>query len=610
MNELPHHSLSLAGLGRFKAFAGHEDFDIRPITLLYGYNSSGKSSFLHSLLFLDQFRRDGNANVFKTHLGEESVDLGGFEHFIHRKDGLRELPCTFSVGFEETETEASGEYAASDSGLASLVVDPILKLTVGRAPDLIPYLETLEFVSSGDWVVRLSFEPPQEGEDNLPHKTQVNSSHVVWEHLNEAEDEHPLDSDGEVDPSIEERGDEDWNYDDHDDLDEDPLRLDSLTDDEEDEVNNNEYEYLEDSVSTHLRVSRRLEISFSDEDAGSFKRPCIEFFEALMRRTSGAFEEVFGTGRINYLGPLRAIPERNSLAWVDSGPNWSSSGASHWQSIKDDPEVRKEANHWLEKLFGPQYRFVVKPYLSLSRASKIVETVLTEGEGDRALKNLREVLANANECSPEELSDELSNQVGKMLVQLVGGVDQKFDSVRENWTGKEFPFGDSESKLVLEDIQGEVPIEVGARDIGVGVSQVVPLIAMAVSLRNSVILVEQPEIHLHPMQQATLAELIIHSALGDRSNRFALETHSEFFLKKVQRKIGMHSVGKTEDKQPISSDDASVYHVTKLDHSSDPTAGDRKKGTRMKLDSDGALTGKWPDGFFGELKKDVLWYAK
>ena len=159
MNELPHHSLSLAGLGRFKAFAGHEDFDIKPITLLYGYNSSGKSSFLHSLLFLDQFRRDGHANVFKTHLGEESVDLGGFEHFIHRKDGLRELPCTFSVGFEETETEASGEYAASDSGLASLVVDPILKLTVGRAPDLIPYLETLEFVSSGDWVVRLFFEP-------------------------------------------------------------------------------------------------------------------------------------------------------------------------------------------------------------------------------------------------------------------------------------------------------------------------------------------------------------------------------------------------------------------------------------------------------------------
>ena len=80
--------------------------------------------------------------------------------------------------------------------------------------------------------------------------------------MNEAEDEHPLDSDGDVDPSIEERGDEDWNYDDHDDLDEDPLRLDSLTDDEEDKVNNNEYEYLEDSVSAHLRVNRDLKLVF------------------------------------------------------------------------------------------------------------------------------------------------------------------------------------------------------------------------------------------------------------------------------------------------------------------------------------------------------------
>ena len=196
-----------------------------------------------------------------------------------------------------------------------------------------------------------------------------------------------------------------------------------------------------------------------------------------------------------------------------------------------------------------------------------------------------------------------------MLIQLVGGVDQKFDLVRENWTGKEFPFGDAESKLVLEDIQGEVPIEVGARDIGVGVSQVVPLIAMAVSLRNSVILVEQPEIHLHPMQQATLAELIIHSALGDRSNRFLLETHSEFFLNKVQRYIGEHAVGKSKEKLPISPNDASVYHVAKLDHLTGTAAGELKKATRMKLDPSGALSGKWPDGFFGEFEDDVLWYV-
>lgn len=41
-------------VGNFKSFSNPVDFPIRPITLLFGPNSSGKSSFLKSLLLLKQ----------------------------------------------------------------------------------------------------------------------------------------------------------------------------------------------------------------------------------------------------------------------------------------------------------------------------------------------------------------------------------------------------------------------------------------------------------------------------------------------------------------------------------------------------------------------------
>ena len=70
---------SQIGLGNFKAFGQQiQNLPLKPITLLYGKNSSGKSSVIHSLIFLQELLQGKNFDVTETTLGEGFVDLGGF----------------------------------------------------------------------------------------------------------------------------------------------------------------------------------------------------------------------------------------------------------------------------------------------------------------------------------------------------------------------------------------------------------------------------------------------------------------------------------------------------------------------------------------------------
>ncbi|MGH9425864.1 MAG: AAA family ATPase, partial [Terriglobia bacterium] len=68
-------------LTNFKAFAGPETIPIRPITLIYGPNSSGKSSILQSLLLLKQTLEEANIATPLLPKGK-LVDLGDYREFI------------------------------------------------------------------------------------------------------------------------------------------------------------------------------------------------------------------------------------------------------------------------------------------------------------------------------------------------------------------------------------------------------------------------------------------------------------------------------------------------------------------------------------------------
>ena len=73
-------------------------------------------------------------------------------------------------------------------------------------------------------------------------------------------------------------------------------------------------------------------------------------------------------------------------------------------------------------------------------------------------------------------------------------------------------------------------------DVGFGVSQLLPILVLGLrSSESSLLLLEQPEIHLHPKLQANLADFLLTLAVQDR--RMIVETHSDHFINRLRRRI-------------------------------------------------------------------------
>jgi predicted ATPase len=70
--------LTALGVGNFKAFGRTQRIPLKPLTLVFGPNSAGKSSVIHSLALAHEARRSGNLDIFRTDVGGTSIDLGGF----------------------------------------------------------------------------------------------------------------------------------------------------------------------------------------------------------------------------------------------------------------------------------------------------------------------------------------------------------------------------------------------------------------------------------------------------------------------------------------------------------------------------------------------------
>ena len=135
-------------------------------------------------------------------------------------------------------------------------------------------------------------------------------------------------------------------------------------------------------------------------------------------------------------------------------------------------------------------------------------------------------------------------------------------------------------------------------DVGFGLSQVLPVLAQCFyAPANSIIIMEQPEIHLHPSAQSALADVMI-DVINSRENysnrniQLIIETHSEHFLRRLQRRIAENKV---------SQDNVSAYFA---DISTKPATLNP-----LEIDLFGNIL-NWPDNFFGDEMDDITGQAK
>ena len=128
---------------------------------------------------------------------------------------------------------------------------------------------------------------------------------------------------------------------------------------------------------------------------------------------------------------------------------------------------------------------------------------------------------------------------------------------------------------------------VNLKDVGVGVSQVLPVIVAALFAQpGHIVIVEEPESHLHPLAQAKLAELFANIS-AERGVQFIIETHSEHLFRRMQTLIA---------RQEVKPKDAAMYFVER--------DGVAAKLRELKVDELGRVM-NWPEKFFGDALGDT-----
>ncbi len=134
--------------------------------------------------------------------------------------------------------------------------------------------------------------------------------------------------------------------------------------------------------------------------------------------------------------------------------------------------------------------------------------------------------------------------------------------------------------------------EVRLTDVGFGVSQVLPVLVLCYYVpEGSILILEQPEAHLHPKVQSELADLLI-EVVKNRQLQIILESHSEHLLIRLMRRIA---------EEQISANDTAFYFCEMNEGVSEIE--------RLNVDDYGNIT-NWPQNFFGDEMGDLAAKAK
>jgi predicted ATPase len=132
-------------------------------------------------------------------------------------------------------------------------------------------------------------------------------------------------------------------------------------------------------------------------------------------------------------------------------------------------------------------------------------------------------------------------------------------------------------------------IEHDLTHVGVGVSQVLPILVMCLlAERDSTLVFEQPELHLHPKVQTLLGDFFLSMALCNK--QCIVETHSEYFIDRLRFRMAAAPAEK-----PLTHL-SRIYFVEKSNQGS--------TFREIEVNDYGAIV-DWPDGFFDQSQQQA-----
>lgn len=575
----------------FKGIGKRQVIDLAPITLLFGPNSAGKSTVLQALHYVREILERQNPDPDETIAGG-LIDLGGFASLVHRHELDRAIRIKLVGSLNEGEVNQfldlnTGEhwiddrfrslpiryligenYDLKDSGVAqSIGLEISVRWSEAHSA---PYVDRLS--CEIDELALLAVESkPDRGRAFL---TDFNFSHPLFAEVVDLDDTDLFSASAveSNDPLASPLGAELWD----------------LSTDLSGEKSPLAGEQFRVAAWTPFGalpdLSRKLEVMLVEPDTPAIQERQVKKYGGSDRAKAADDEEhereydrryalssvldelVRGPLKIvrahleamRYVGPLREIPSRTFSAKSSPDEGRWATGLAAWDQLAQPGAERlvRETNDWLadsDRLnIGYQverldYREVPVP----SAMSTLFERGLTE--------------------------DDLG-----LLQELYQDL-----AVR--------------TELSLRDLKSGVVV--APADVGVGVSQLVPVVVACLDDYESILAIEQPELHIHPAVQVGLGDLFISAAanvdLDTGSTTLLVETHSEHLMLRLLRRIRETSEGEMPPfGHSLRPEELSVIYVEASD--------DAVRFKRLRIDEEGEFIDRWPKGFFEERAEELF----
>ena len=580
-------------IGNFKAFSETQDLPIRPLTLIFGPNSSGKSSLIHALVLAHEAMFEGILDVHRTKIGGDSIDLGGFKQYVHRRNAENQVDLAFEFETKKLNGRMGEIFKAAKNITIGITIGEGLGESSIKAINLAGHLQLSEFLKG----------LKEEGEDLGFSRSELEKykyQNLTLKEFLEAGEQPQTktyrllaDKSVLIKMSARRKG---------------VLHLDTVNSEHPifrtlisailetatttEQITSHDFSTIDDGISQLVSTLRFENVTFLPRgirtEQLTKQAKLSKGYESLMpisknRRNEDLLaatniffpriidEIVSGLtgyiekelGRFRYLGPLRSYPPRHIAFSQYHDPNWTAGGGFAWEEVRRRPDLKAKINEWLgdtQKL-STAYELIVKHLLTIDNLEKHYSKRISEIEEEFA--------------DIEKYQGDLFGDIEGVLGNLKR-VEDDISEVKE---------------LVLRDKRTETVVS--HRDVGIGISQVLPVLASSLGNKQCLIAIEQPEIHLHPALQAELGDVFIESALGENQNRFIIESHSEHLLLRIMRRIRETTTGKSpQGALSVHPEDVMVLFV-------EPD-GSRSIVREMPLNENGELVKAWPGGFFEE----------
>jgi predicted ATPase len=608
-------------LTNFRSFKETQTIEFGPVTLLFGPNSVGKSSVLMALFYLHQILEKGQCNPMRIEaLGDKFV--GGFKNLVHGKD--LDKPITIAVEYEKADAIGESYYKLIDlfpDTLSFYLESPAIS---AQKIELIFELNWSNLINDAyisKYIVRLDGVGVALIESSADKKQSqiiaINYLHPLLK--SDRHDEYLINSF------------EDQNI--HPELLEDAFAEQNIELPSHHDIKNGADDILNDYVNDGLNITDDCYVGdfhelIADNGAktkilgsnlwhdhigiksrlgatpvlGKVLESTIDLGDETQNIiVSEILSDILVAPLDNLLailddsiciGPLRHIPDANyQLNPYPSQSDWYD-GKACWDSLSSQ-EVWRDSlvSEWLsnsDKL-NLGYKIVYKTE-DIERRFILPTMDIDNIEDVMAITDVDSTNLSMT-VSEEDLSINPETQQTPIESSYINELRQSSDFNSKLYVGQSV---DKRTTLSLWDCQNN--IEVSASDIGVGVSQLLPLVVAAHTSRKGIIACEQPELHVHPKVQVGIGDLL--TQVDSKSN-FLIETHSEHLILRLLRRIRENSEEELpEGFKAVTADDVAVVFLESSDE------GVRTK--RLAITDDGDFEEDWPGGFFEERDEELF----